>query len=95
MILTRVNNMYVTREETGQEGNCFCLFDIPMHKHANYSYKNYVIYNLLWEPKTAEHVEIRIFVFWQMNKKLLNQLFILYFSLLTLVLVCKISKVDI
>lgn len=64
MILARVNNMYDTREEAGQEGNCFfCLFDIPMHKHANYSYKNYVIYNLLWEPKTAEHVEIRIFVF--------------------------------
>lgn len=30
--------------------------------------------------KTAEHVEIRIFVFWQMNKKLLNQLvFFIFF----------------
>lgn len=61
---SRVSTICMTQEKRQvKRETVFCLFDIPMHKHANYSYKNYVIYNLLWEPKTAEHIEIRIFVF--------------------------------
>lgn len=72
--VSRVSTINVCHKRRDRSrGKLFFVY-LTMHKHANYSYKNYVIYNLLWEPKTAETCWNPIFVFWQINKNLLNQL---------------------